>query len=78
VALGQSYIELDPDAVARLRGSLPAGTPAVVLDAPVQVRASLDPWGATLDRTTLELTRRVKARFDPTGSCNPGVFVGGI
>jgi len=26
----------------------------------------------------LPLMRRVKARFDPAGACNPGVFVGGI
>ena len=48
-----------------------------VLDAPADVRARLDPWGP-LEEPALELMRRVKARFDPTGTCSPGVFVGGI
>jgi len=51
--------------------------PCVVLDAPEEVRRALDPWGGP-DGGTLELMRRVKARFDPTGACNPGVYVGGI
>ncbi len=76
-ALGSSYVELDPGAVARLRSALPAGAFAVVLDAPEAARAELDPWGSG-GGTALELMRRVKLRFDPAGACNPGVFVGGI
>ena len=76
-ALGSSFVELDPDAVARLRAALPAGTVSVLLDAPVELRHSLDPWGAQ-PAPALELMRRCKARFDPAGACNPGVFVGGI
>jgi glycolate oxidase FAD binding subunit len=76
-ALGLSFLELDPDAVAPLRRSLPRGTTAVVLDAPADLRAELDPWGPC-DSGALALMRRVKARFDPAGVCNPGVFVGGI
>jgi glycolate dehydrogenase FAD-binding subunit len=76
-ALGTSYVELEPDAVVRFRGSLPRGTVATVLDAPAAVRAHLDPWG-TVEPAALELMRRVKNRFDPSGSCNPGVFVGSI
>ncbi len=75
--LGASYIELDPDAVAGLLSALPAGATPVLLDAPAELRASVDPWGA-LAAPSLELMRRVKARFDPTGVCNPGVFAGGI
>ena len=63
-------------AVADLRRELEP-LPCVVLDAPEEVRAALDPWGPVDDRT-LALMRRVKQRFDPQGSCNPGIFVGGI
>jgi glycolate oxidase FAD binding subunit len=76
-ALGLSFIELDPEAVGRLREQLGPGVPAVVLDAPATARASLDPWGAR-PGPALELMRRIKMRFDPAGACNPGVFVGGI
>ncbi len=76
-ALGSSFVTLAPDAVALLRQRLPAGTRALVLDAPAQTRTELDPWGSP-DGAALDLMRRVKARFDPAGTCNPGLFVGGI
>jgi glycolate oxidase FAD binding subunit len=76
-ALGLSFIELDPEAVGRLREQLGPGVPAIVLDAPAPARASLDPWGAG-PGPAVELMRRIKMRFDPAGACNPGVFVGGI
>jgi glycolate oxidase FAD binding subunit len=47
-----------------------------VLDAPDDVRATVDVWGPVLG--PLELMRRVKERFDPSAACNPGVFVGGL
>jgi glycolate oxidase FAD binding subunit len=62
-------------AVATLRATL-APRPCVVLDAPDDVRAAVDVWGP--DVGPVELMRRVKERFDPTGACNPGVFAGGI
>ena len=49
--------------------------PCVVLDAPAQVREKVDVWG---DDGAAPLMRRVKARFDGAGVCNPGIFVGGI
>ena len=76
-ALGQSFVEVDPGAVSRLRERLPAGAAAVLLDAPAALRAESDPWGLP-DGPALALMRRVKARFDPAGTCNPGLFVGGI
>jgi glycolate oxidase FAD binding subunit len=76
VALGSSFIELDPDAVSRLRERLAPAT-AVLLDAPAHVRAEDDPWGP-VQAPALELMRRIKERFDPSGTCNPGLFVGGI
>jgi glycolate oxidase FAD binding subunit len=76
-ALGVSYVAVEPDAVEALRAALPAGARGVLRDAPAEVRAALDPWGEQ-DGAALELMRRVKARFDPAGACNPGLFVGGI
>ncbi len=49
--------------------------PCVVLDAPAEVREKVEVWG---DDGAVPLMRRVKARFDGAGVCNPGIFVGGI
>ena len=49
--------------------------PCVVLDAPLEVRQTIDVWG---EAQAAPLMRRVKERFDPHRVCNPGVFVGGI
>jgi glycolate dehydrogenase FAD-binding subunit len=76
-ALGVSFVEVDPDAVATLRDALPSAAVSVVLDAPVSLRRSIDPWG-TREGPALELMRRIKGRFDPAQVCNPGLFVGGI
>ncbi len=53
-----------------------APAPCVVLDAPTDVRAALDPWGG--ETGPVELMRKVKERFDPAGVCAPGLFVGGL
>jgi glycolate oxidase FAD binding subunit len=82
-ALGVSWIVLPAAApgdlvteIERVRQEL-APAPCVVLDAPAYVRAQLDPWDHPED-AALVLMRRVKQRFDPSGTCNPGIFVGGI
>jgi glycolate oxidase FAD binding subunit len=82
-ALGVSWIALPSaapgelvTAIARVRKVL-APSPCVVLDAPAYVRTHLDPWDHPED-AALVLMRRVKARFDPTATCNPAIFVGGI
>ncbi|MBW3653634.1 MAG: FAD-binding oxidoreductase [Actinobacteria bacterium] len=82
-ALGLSWIALPAaapgelvSAIARVRKVL-APAPCVVLDAPAHVRAHLDPWDHPED-AALVLMRRVKERFDPKRTCNPGIFVGGI
>ncbi|HEX3978062.1 MAG TPA: FAD-binding oxidoreductase [Solirubrobacteraceae bacterium] len=76
-ALGASFIEVVPDAVSRLRAALPQAARAVLLDAPAPLRTGAEAWGAQ-PGPELELMRRVKARFDPAHTCNPGLFVGGI
>ena len=77
VALGYSFVELDPGAVSTLRDRVPRGAIATLLDAPEQTRSKVDPWGAS-ERPALDLMRRVKERFDPSRTCNPGLFVDGI
>ncbi len=75
--LGLSWIELEPEGVARLRGSVAATLPeaaVVLLDAPAELRG--EAWGPP--GGSLALMRAIKARFDPARTCNPGVFVGGI
>ncbi len=78
--LGLSWVRLQPGdligKIEELRKEL-APFPCVVLDAPAEVREKLDPWGVE-EQPAVELMRRVKARFDPAGVLNPGVFVGGI
>jgi glycolate dehydrogenase FAD-binding subunit len=74
-ALGQSFLELAPEGVTGLRERLPAGAVAVVLDAPAG--SDLERWGP-VPGPALDLMHRVKRRFDPAGTCNPGLFVGGI
>lgn len=82
-ALGLSWLRLAPagddDAVAaieELRREL-RPFPCTLLDAPAGVRGATDPWGET-NPGALALHRRVKERFDPAGTCNPGLYVGAI
>jgi glycolate oxidase FAD binding subunit len=77
-ALGLSWITLSGgvQAIERLRGAL-APAACVVTDAPEDVRAAVDPWH-TDTAEPLVLLRRIKERFDPSGTCNPGLYVGGI
>jgi glycolate oxidase FAD binding subunit len=77
--LGLSWIVLEDrsteeaaEAVGELRREL-SPSPCVVLDAPPELRALVDPWGP-FDPALLALMRRVRERFDPTGVCNPGVL----
>jgi glycolate oxidase FAD binding subunit len=76
-ALGTSYLEVAPNAVATLREALPPTARAVLLDGPASLRTGGESWGAQ-PGSELELMRRVKDRFDPAHTCNPGLFVGGI
>jgi glycolate oxidase FAD binding subunit len=84
VGLGLSWVRLpaaEPEAlvaaIERLRVAL-APAPCVVLDAPAEVRGALDPWDEPAEGARAGLMRRVKARFDPAGACNPGRYAAGI
>jgi glycolate oxidase FAD binding subunit len=72
-SLGLSWLTVDPTQVQDLRTAL-APFKCVVLDAPRELRASLDVW----DSEPLALARRIKQRFDPAGVFAPGTFAGGI
>ncbi len=58
------------DELAKMGGTL------VALGCPVAVKRGLDAWGPPSDAQPLMV--RVKQRFDPDGTLNPGRFVGGI
>jgi len=75
--VGVVYAALDvPDALPRLREVAAAhGGTVVVVDAPDDVRSSVDVWGPV---PALALMRRVKEQFDPDRRLAPGRFVGGI
>jgi glycolate oxidase FAD binding subunit len=76
-ALGLCWVSLPPTdgvaAVRELRAGL-APSPCVVLDAPDELRAELDPWDLA-HTPALELMRSVKRRFDPAGVLAPGLLV---
>ncbi len=48
----------------------------VVLHCRTGVKQQLDPWGSAGD--ALNVMARIKTQFDPSGTLNPGRFVGGI
>lgn len=81
--IGTAWVKLPPAEPAELAAAIDelrarvAPSPATVLDAPELVRQTLDPWG-TLSPATVDLMRRVKERFDPQRTCNPGLYMGGI
>jgi len=63
-------------AVDELRRAATAGQGSlVVLDAPVALARKVDVWGPI---PAFEVMRRLKVRFDPNYTLNPGRFVGGI
>ncbi|MFY9583090.1 MAG: FAD-binding oxidoreductase [Candidatus Acidiferrales bacterium] len=83
-AVGLAFVRLSgsqeqalPAAAAKLRSELEqlSGTLAV-LHCPPAVKKDIEVWGSTGDAQAL--MRRVKEQLDPTGTLNPGRFVGGI
>lgn len=64
------------DLIERLRRSASTfGGSVVVLEAPPDVRESVDVWGPV---SAVDLMRSVKQQFDPERRLAPGRFVGGI
>ncbi len=65
------------EAIERL-GKLAAGAngSAVVEHCPLAVKERLDVWGESSEG--IEIMRRIKQKFDPSGILNPGRFVGRI
>jgi glycolate dehydrogenase FAD-binding subunit len=59
----------DAELIAALRARLGA---CVLLDAPVELRRAVDPWGTLIAEP---LMRRIKARFDPHDILNPGLLL---
>ena len=53
-----------------------AGGHAVVERCPVSLKKQIDVWGGQPE--AVEIMRRLKRKFDPSGILNPGRFVGGI
>ena len=82
-AAGAGYLRLN-GAEAGLRASLPnladevgkIGGTLVVLACPLALKRGFDVWGPTSD--TQPVMVRIKQRFDPNGTLNPGRFLGGI
>ena len=75
--LGLLWLRLPPaagaDGVRTLRDELSPAA-CVLLDAPAEIRAAVDPWGVA-EGPELALMRRVKQRFDPAGVLGPGQLV---
>ena len=76
LGLAWLHTDADPQVLVALRERL-APAWCVLEQAPVAMRAAVDPWGVS-PGPELDLARRVKLRFDPHGVCNPGRFVGGL
>jgi glycolate oxidase FAD binding subunit len=77
VALGVYYMTLPASSIATVRAGLPDDASAVVLDLPPDGGRSVERYGVPAEHA-VAAARRLKARFDPLGACNPGVFIGGI
>ncbi len=64
----------DPGAVTAARQAAEAaGGSLVIVDAPAEIKTTLDAWGARPD--TLETMRRLRDAFDPGRTISPGRFV---
>ena len=69
-----SAIMANIDSVRRAAASL--GGAAVVESCPLDAKAGMDVWAGAAGPGELEIMRRIKGNFDPSGVLNPGRFVG--
>ncbi len=77
VGTGYARLEGNEAALRTLRDELAkTGGTLVALGCPVAVKRGLDVWGPPSDAQALMV--RIKQRFDPDGTLNPGRFIGGI
>ena len=81
--VGAGYVRLEGTAssqraaLATLSGELAKlGGTLVVLGCPLEVKRGFDVWGPTSDAHPIMV--RIKQRFDPDGTLNPGRFIGRI
>jgi glycolate oxidase FAD binding subunit len=82
-SVGAGYARLQGPEPA-LRTALPTlfnefaklGGTIVTLGCPPAVKRGIDVWGPASDAQPLMV--RIKQRFDPDGTLNPGRFIGGI
>ncbi len=77
VRLGADRAEPTLEMLNRFRSELSKleGT-LIVQQCPISMKEGLDVWGTLKD--ALPLMHRIKQKFDPAGTLNPGRFVGGI
>jgi glycolate dehydrogenase FAD-binding subunit len=83
-AVGVGFLRLETSDIAvliavlgELRHSLESrGGWLVLLRCPLKLKRDVDVWGSAGD--ALPLMKNIKAQFDPTGTLNPGRFIGGI
>jgi glycolate oxidase FAD binding subunit len=78
VAVGEGDPATLAKAVERLRAVVAEADGSVVVErGSTALRTSLDPWGPVASGP-LGLMRALKQEFDPSGTLNPGRFVGGL
>lgn len=83
-AVGVGFLRLETETIPTLKtvlGNLrewleSRGGSLVLLRSPLNLKKEFDVWGSAGD--ALPLMKNVKAQFDPTGTLNPGRFIGGI
>ena len=67
----------DPDGANELRSWAESrGGALVIADGPADLYAAMDPWGTA--PSSLQIQRRLVARFDPVRILNPGRLPGGV